>query len=283
MSAAAASPPAAAVLALQDGATAFDDRLEFVSVIIEIAVLSFLFYAVLRLLRGTRGLAVLKGALLGAFGLVLALWSLSAFLDLSFPRLQTVGGPVVSALVVVLVVLFQQELRRGLTRLGERGRFIRGADAPIPDITPTIMDLSHRRIGALLVFESRTGLATLEETGVPLDAALCGELIDTIFVPSGPLHDGALLVREGRIVAAGCMLPLSDAPTISRELGTRHRAALGVTEESDAVALVVSEETGRVSVGHRGMLHHVEDLGTLRRVLADCLADTPVVVAEGVR
>jgi len=269
------------LLALQDGGVAGDDRLEVVSALIEVAVLSCLFYALLRLLRGTRGLAVLRGVLVGAFGLVLALWSLESFFGLSFPRLQTVGGPVLSALVVVLVVLFQQELRRGFMRLGERGHFIRGATAAIPDVTPTIMDLGHRRIGALLVFENRTGLAQLEETGIPLDASLRGELIHTIFVPSGPLHDGALLVRGGRIVAAGCMLPLSDAPSVSPDMGTRHRAALGVTEESDAVALVVSEETGRVSVAHRGHLHHAPDLGTLRRVLTECLADAPVEVVAG--
>lgn len=243
-----------------------------VSATIEIVLLFGLFYVVLQFLHGTRGLAVLKGVGLMILVVVGALIAGTEWLGLSFPRLWAAGGELLQVLGVVLVVLFQPELRTGLTRISERSSLGRaGAPAELPGFCDGIGRLARHRTGALVVFEQATGTRSLEKTGVPLDASLSGPLIENVFHPNAPLHDGAVIVRGGRIVAASCMLPLSESTSISRDLGTRHRAALGVTEETDAIAVVVSEETGSISVAQRGLLHPVADADELLVVLADLL------------
>lgn len=240
------------------------------SAAIEISVLFGLFYVLLLVLHGTRGLAVLKGVGMIILAVALALVAMSLFFGLSFPRLEAAGTQLLPALFIVLVVLFQPELRTGFTRLSERyGR----SEAPreLAAFCESIGHLARERIGALVVFELQTGLKNVEDTGVPLDAALSGPLIENMFHPKAPLHDGAVLVRDGRIVAASCVLPLSDSESIARQFGTRHRAAIGVTEETDAVAVVVSEETGRMSLVSRGLMHHAEDADRLLVMLADML------------
>ncbi len=245
---------------------------DLVSAAIEIGVLAWMFYVVLRFLHGTRGLAVMKGVAIIILGMFFALTLLVEFFGLKFPRLEAAGGVLLPVIGVVLVILFQPELRTGFTRLSERARLMRGeAPAQLAEFTAAIHALSKQQTGALVVFEQQTGLKTVQATGVPLDSELSGPLVQAIFFPKSPLHDGAVVVREGRIVAASCMLPLSDSPTVTLEMGTRHRAALGVTEETDAVAVVVSEETGRMSVAHRGLLIPVDSAEELLVRLSDHL------------
>lgn len=256
----------------------FDWSKDLLAAGIEIALLFCLFYAVLNFLHGTRGLAVLKGV--GVIILiVVALLNLLEFtFALSFPRLDAAGAVILPLLLVMLVILFQPELRTGLTRVSERsGRSSSVEPNRLFDFAESIVNLATKRTGVLVVFECQVGLAGLQNSGVPLDAALSGALIESLFYHNSPLHDGAVIVRNGRISAAGCMLPLTDSTSVSRDLGTRHRAAMGVTEESDAVAVVVSEETGRVSVARRGLLHTTEGRDNLLVTLADFLAGEGLV------
>ncbi len=248
---------------------------DLVSAAIEIAILSWLFYAFLRFLHGKAGLAVFKGVLLTLVAIVAALFAISLLMGVSFPRLQYAAVEMLPVLAVVLVVLFQPELRRGFLALSDPLN-LGGPGLPghVADLSNSFRALARRRHGALVVFEGRTGIKGLQDTGVPLDAALSGALLESIFYPKSPMHDGAVIVRGNRIVAASCMLPLSESTSLSREHGTRHRAALGATEESDAVAVVVSEETGRISLAHKGRLHPVEDLSGLEEQLADFLQGT---------
>lgn len=237
---------------------------DWVSAGIEVLLLTWLFYVVLRFLHGTKGLAVFKGAVITIIVLITAVNLMALVFQLSFPRLEAAWNFIIPAATAVLVILFQPELRTGLTRLSERGPLTRGeAPGNLADFATSIRRLSKQHIGALVVFERDTGLRNLQGTGVPLDAELSGALVESIFYPKSPLHNGALLVRDGRVVAASVTLPLTESTTLARNLGTRHRAALGVTEETDAVAVIVSEETGQVSVAHRGFLHPVDSANDL--------------------
>lgn len=239
---------------------------------IEIAILTWLFYGALKFLHGKAGLAVLKGVLITIVGIVLVLAALTVLVGLQFPRLQVAGTYMLPFFIVVLVVLFQPELRRGFLRMGEAGSLgPRGLPGQISDLSTAFRALSRRNTGALVIFERQTGIKGLQDTGVPLDAALSGALLESIFYPKSPLHDGAVIVRGERIVAACCMLPLTDRTSLSRDLGTRHRAALGATEDSDAVAVVVSEESGRISLAYKGKLQPVADPDHLEQVLAEHL------------
>jgi diadenylate cyclase len=237
-----------------------DQRRDLISAAIEVLLLTWVFYTVLRFLHGTKGLAVFKGAIKT---IVLLFQLTGLLLGLDFPRLEAAGAVLLPAVAVVLVILFQPELRSGLTRISERGPLSRGeAPAQLADFAASVRRMAREGIGALVVFERDTGLRNLQASGVPVDANLSGALVESVFYPKSPLHDGAVIVRDGKIVAASCTLPLTENE-VSRSLGTRHRAALGVTEETDAVAVVVSEETGKVSVAHRGFLHPIESANDL--------------------
>ncbi|MCB9897408.1 MAG: DNA integrity scanning protein DisA nucleotide-binding domain protein [Planctomycetes bacterium] len=256
-------------LGLPDVMRWFDDiepveARDWASAGIEILLLTWLFYVVLRFLHGTKGLAVFKGAVITIIALITAVNVMALVFQLEFPRLEAAWGVILPAATAVLVILFQPELRTGLTRLSERGPLTRGeAPGQLADFATSIRKLSRQHVGALVVFERDTGLRNLQATGVPLDADLSGALVESIFYPKSPLHDGAVIVRAGRIVAASVTLPLTESTSLARNLGTRHRAALGVTEETDAVAVVVSEETGQVSVAHRGFLHPIDNANDL--------------------
>jgi diadenylate cyclase len=246
--------------------------LDIVSAVIEVSLLTWFFYMLLRFLHGKAGLAVFKGVLITISAILLTLAAMYVLIGISFPRLQVAGVYMAPFLIVVLVVLFQPELRRGFRRVsevgGQRGRSLPGQ---LGDLALAFRSLARRQTGALVVFERQTGIKGVQDTGVPLDAALSGAMLESIFYPRSPLHDGGVIVREGRIVAACCMLPLTETTLLDHELGTRHRAAIGVTEDSDAVAVVVSEETGRIALAHRGQLHVVEDLDALEETLAEFL------------
>jgi len=240
--------------------------------ILDIALTALLIYGLFSLIRGTRavrlviGVTVLYVIYVGAQALGLQL--LSQILQ---------AGAVVALLA--LVVVFQPELRRGLERLGRVGSFgwlfAPGARRSVEKIAATVaqsaFELGAERIGALIVLERETGLQDTAESGVRINAELSLELLETIFTPHAPLHDGAVIVRNERVVSAGVVLPLSDTGAYRERFGTRHRAALGITEQTDALAVVVSEETGGVSLVERGRIVRNLDQKRLAARLADLL------------
>jgi diadenylate cyclase len=241
--------------------------------LLDIALTALLLYGLLRLIRGTRAVTLVIGAV------VLYLIYLGArALDLRLLSGIMETGTVVGLLA--LVVIFQPELRRGLERVGRFGSlgWIKappGAGAEAERVSRTVSRaasaLAGSRTGALVVVERETGLEDMAESGVMLHADLSDELLRSIFAPHAPLHDGAVVIRADRILAAGALLPLSDAPPGAGRLGTRHRAALGISEQTDALAVVVSEETGRISLFERGRALRDLDEDRLRIALVERL------------
>jgi diadenylate cyclase len=240
---------------------------------IEIAVLAFAIYVLLRFVRSTRGSGFVRGLsiLFVFFAVVLRL----AIDLLGLPRLEFVYGGSLSTLVLVLAIIFQPELRRGIARLGEHPLVQRFAGSSptgtIGEVCRAVAWLAHHRRGALLAFEREDSLETYVEGGVALDARVDHLLLESIFQKTSPLHDGAVVLRRERVAAAACLFPLSENPEISKRLGTRHRAALGLTEETDAVAILVSEETGGISLSFRGKLEPVPSVSALERELGRAL------------
>jgi len=225
---------------------------------IEIVILYLAIYAIFLFLRGTRGLGILRG--LGTIMILLIV--VFAVLSSWLPTIDFIFDRVLSVIVIALMIVFQPELRRGLLRLGQNPLvevFFRSKSKIVEEITRAVKRLSKQKIGALIAIEREIGIRSIIEGGVPIDAEVQSTLLETIFWPGSALHDGAVTIRGDRIAAAGCLLPLSDSPKISKRLGTRHRAALGLTEESDAITVVVSEETGTISACYQGKLH--QDLG----------------------
>jgi uncharacterized protein (TIGR00159 family) len=229
-----------------------------VSAVVDILIVSGSIYWLLLLVRGTTAMTVLRGVgvlLIGAF-------ILSRIFDLTMLTWMLRNS--LAGLVIGMVVIFQPELRRALERLGRTGmRYGRRAERQdvINLVVRASMQLARQNVGALIVLERDTGLQEVIDTGVPLDAQLSIELMNSIFPESSPLHDGAVIVRFDRVVAAGCTLPLSEAP-LPAEYGMRHRAAVGITERTDAVVVVVSEERGDVSLCSNGRM--VPDLDEVR-------------------
>jgi diadenylate cyclase len=174
--------------------------------------------------------------------------------------------------VIALLVIFQPELRRGLMRLGRNpviGRLVARDARVVEEVVKAALTLSKDRIGALITFEGNVALDSYVSAGVIINSDVKAELIDTIFWPGSALHDGAIVIREERIAAGCCLFPLTENPEVSRHLGTRHRAAIGLTEETDALCVVVSEETGTISVAHGGKLVRELDEESLRGTLKD--------------
>ncbi len=238
---------------------------------LDVLLVAIVIYRIFTLFRGTRAMQMLVGVgvLVGASVAArqLELHTLGWLLDTLW-----------SFWVVVLVVLFQPELRRALTSLGHTAALravfgSRGVDTlrVVDEIASVAGSLAERRIGALIVIERGTGLRQYAELGVALDALVSADLLMSVFLPYSPLHDGAAFVRDDRVVAAGCFLPLSRNSHLARQLGTRHRAALGVTEETDAVGVVVSEETGKLSLTVDGGIETLAGSDALRRRLLTLL------------
>ncbi|MEX2147597.1 MAG: diadenylate cyclase CdaA [Candidatus Rokuibacteriota bacterium] len=248
---------------------------------LDILLIAIIVYRVLVMFKGTRAVQMVIGlaALVGASVLAQRL---------ELHGLQFILDSLWSLWVIVLVVLFQPELRRALAWVGQGRAFssVFGASrrerAQVVDEVASVAEtLAIRRIGALIVLERATGLRQYAELGVPLDAIVSADLLSTIFLPYSPLHDGAVFIQSTRIVAAGCFLPLSRSMQVGRALGTRHRAALGISEETDAVAVAVSEETGVISVAVDGRLDAVADMQALRHRLHTLLGTGPAVAAPG--
>ncbi|MFC4779490.1 diadenylate cyclase CdaA [Paenibacillus sp. GCM10023252] len=222
--------------------------------IIDVGIVSFIIYKMILLVRGTRAVQLLKGI----FVLVIT-WALSTWFNLF--TLKWLMNQMFTFGIVTVLILFQPELRRALEQLGRGNFFGRSSllerdvvSEPIGEVIKAVQYMASRQIGALIVFERKTGVNELIESGIPMESRITSELLINIFTPNTPLHDGAVMIRGNQIMAAGCYLPLSENPFISKELGTRHRAAIGVSEVSDAVSVVVSEETGQVSLALNGMI-----------------------------
>ena len=236
--------------------------------ILDIALVSFLVYELLLLIRGTRAVQM---ALSGGF--LIGLYFVSQWLQLE--TVNWVIRNLAAYIVFAVIVLFQSDIRRALAHFG-RAPFFRyfermeAANETIEELVVSATNLAARRIGAIIVIERQIGLRNYIEGGIPLDATVTYDLLGSIFQPGSPLHDGAVIVQGDRIAAAACFLPLSVNPLVSRDLGTRHRAALGVTEENDAIAIVVSEESGIISLALNGTFERglsADALGTRLRVL----------------
>jgi diadenylate cyclase len=220
--------------------------------LVDIAIVSFLIYEFLKLIRGTRAVQMGVGTLF-----IVAMFYISRLAPL-----QTVNWLIrnlVFYLAFAAIVIFQSDIRRALAHFGQAPFFRyfnrqEAADETIEEIVVAATMLSAQKVGAIIAVEREIGLRNYIESGIPLDATLTYDLLVTIFTPGSALHDGAVIIQENRIAAAACFLPLTVNPQISRELGTRHRAAIGLTEEGDAVAVIVSEETGFISVAIDGRI-----------------------------
>lgn len=230
--------------------------------ILDILVVAFIIYQLLSIIRGTRSVQMLLGIVVltlvyfmaSILNLTALLWLMKTFL---------------SSILLIIIIVFQQDIRRALTQVG-KSPFRKISDVEekeLEEIIRAIFYLSKRRIGALIIIERDTGLRDYVESGFDLDAHLTKELLISIFMPASPLHDGGVIIHKGRIQTAGCILPLTQNPYINKRFGTRHRAAIGLSEETDAVVLVVSEETQDVSLVQHGALTTVSDEMALKNSL----------------
>ncbi len=246
--------------------------------IVELLIIAVVVGWVMRFLRGTRGARLVKGA-----GLLLATVYVVILMlpsELGWHRIKFLYGNFLLFTFVAVVVAFQPEIRRAFIQLGQASLF-RGSSqvvtTMIDALTESCAYLSRNKIGAIVAIERTVGLAALSETGIELEAQLTASLLNTIFYPGTALHDMGVIVREGRIAAAGCQFPLAESEEVDPSLGSRHRAALGLTKESDAAVIVVSEETGQISLALEGQLYVGLELENLRGMLLSLLAPAKVV------
>ena len=235
---------------------------------LDIIITAVIIYELIVLMIRTRSSAVIKGVLI----LFFFAW-ITDILQLNV--VNWLIQQVLNTGVIMLVILFQPELRRALEQLGRTSFFTGGTASHankynsniVPELVQAMSDMSRKRIGALIVVERKTGLQEFADTGTVVNADISAALIENIFEPNTPLHDGALIIREGKLLAAACILQLTNDPDLSRELGTRHRAAIGITETSDAVSFIVSEETGTISMAKDGHITRYLDLPALTKQL----------------
>ena len=241
--------------------------------IVDILIMSYVFYRLILIIRGTRAEQLVKGLILLLLAMIISDQVGLDTLHWTLRQIMTVG-------LIAIPIVFQPELRRALEHLG-RGKIFKSSywswsaqdfENMLDELTKAIPVLVKKRIGALIVIERSTGLKDWVDTGIPVEGVVTAELLVNIFFPRSPLHDGAVIIQGNQIVAAGCYLPLTEDPGLSKELGTRHRAGIGITENSDAVAIIISEETGIISVAHDGVLTRYLDDKKLRSVLTDLLA-----------
>lgn len=240
--------------------------------VVDILLVALLIYRLILQIRGTRAVQLIKGLIVLLVAATISSWL----------RLNTINwilDKVMAMVIVAIPVVFQPELRRALERLG-RGKFFarplyflgeEAANRLAGELVRAVSMMSKRKIGALIVMERETGIYDYMETGIKIDGVVSAEFLLNIFMPNTPLHDGAVIIRGDRAVAAGCFLPLSENPDLSKDLGTRHRAGLGISEHSDALAIIVSEETGIVSVAREGRLTRNLDENALKELLENIL------------
>ncbi|WP_312194044.1 diadenylate cyclase CdaA [Exiguobacterium sp.] len=245
---------------------------DYINDVIDIAVVTFVIYRLMIIVKGTKAVQLIKG-----ISVILISWFLSGFFGLK--TLQFLLNQIITYGLLGIIIIFQPELRRGLEHLGRTSKFFSRSTISDEDEQVRIVDalvssaqyMSKRRIGALVTIERETGLSEYVETGIPLGSQITSQLLINLFIPNTPLHDGAVIVQQGKLAAAACYLPLSESGHISKELGTRHRAAIGVSEVTDSVTLVVSEETGGVSLAINGRLYRELDEESLRTKLLETI------------
>ncbi|MDH3216975.1 MAG: diadenylate cyclase CdaA [Candidatus Krumholzibacteria bacterium] len=229
--------------------------------VLDVLIVTFLLYKLFTLMRGTRAVSMFFGLIVLFILSVMAQWLNLMALNWIISSLKTVW-------VIAFVIIFQPELRRALASLGHRRilrRFFTVQESGIiPEIIKSASRLADKGIGAIIVLEKDMGLKNYIETGTKVDSRVTAEMLETIFTPTSPLHDGAVIIQNDRVAAAGCILPLTQDQRLSAALGTRHRAAIGLTEESDAIVIVVSEETHAISYAQGGKLKRKIDTNTLR-------------------
>lgn len=251
---------------------------------IEVAVLWAALYAILRFLRSTRGFGMLRG-LASFMVLIFVLFQVLTSKETA-PVLSAILDGIAPYLALLIIVLFQPELRQGMARVGGSGwmsifrRRSEEENETVAAVVGAARRMANERTGALLAFERGVSLAPYRENAVQLDSPASGILLETIFFPGSPLHDGAVIIQDGKIVAASALFPLTTNPEVQRRMGTRHRAAIGLTEETDAISLVVSEETGRVSLASNGRLYEAVPLAELEERLLNLLRERPAVTTE---
>ncbi|NIS59369.1 MAG: TIGR00159 family protein [Proteobacteria bacterium] len=232
--------------------------------ILDIAIVSVLIYWIIILIKGTRAVQMIFG-----LALIIVAFIISRKGDLL--TLHWILNTFLSSIILVIIVIFQHDIRRALTTVG-KNPFFTGVDLAeashvFEELIMASASLASKKIGALIVLERKTGLGEYIEGGIDLEARISKELIGSIFNPPSPLHDGAMIIRGGKIAAAGCLLPISMDSQTKTDMGTRHRAAIGLTRETDAVAIVISEETGTISLALDGKITRNLDTTALRRIL----------------
>lgn len=237
--------------------------------VIDVLLVWFVIYKLIMVIRGTKAVQLLKGIIV-----IVMVRFLSSFLGLK--TLEWLMDQALAWGFLAIVIIFQPELRRALEQLG-RGKLFSRSNIPEEDERTHTVEailkatdyMAKRRIGALISIERDTGMSDYIETGIPLHAKVSSELLINIFIPNTPLHDGAVILQRNQVAAAACYLPLSESPFISKELGTRHRAAVGISEVTDSLTVVVSEETGNISVTKNGELHRELTQDMLREMLTN--------------
>ena len=220
--------------------------LSILKYVLEIIILWFFYYMILVFIQGTRAVQVLKGIVIIAVVFVITQ-------ELNLEAINFILTKILTISVIAFMIIFQPELRRALARIGQFGFFYREQQA-LEEVAKSALMLSKRKIGALIAVEKEIGLKPYIESGITIDSSVTSELLTTIFMPNTPLHDGGVVMQGSRVSAAGCLFPLTQNPHIPKSLGTRHRAGIGLSEETDAVVLIVSEETGDISIASGGRL-----------------------------
>lgn len=238
--------------------------------VIDVLIVAYVLYKLLNLIKETRAEQLTKGIVVLLVLTKLSEWAKLYTINYILDNAMTVG-------VLAILIVFQPELRRGLEYIG-RSSFLKKSlievrgesiSKTIDEIVDAVASLSRQRIGALIVLEKQTGLNEVAETGTEINGVVTSDLLINIFIPNTPLHDGAVIIKDNIIKAAACFLPLTDSSNVSKELGTRHRAALGISERSDSLSIVVSEETGSISIAENGSISRYLDTKTLRQILID--------------
>lgn len=255
--------------------------LDLATSIIDIAIVAYVLYRLFVLIRGTRAVQLIKGIIVLLIATTVSGWFHLYTINWLMRQAQVM-------LIVALPIVFQPELRRALEHLGRGRLFARSlrfmgeeeVKKVIKEITRAVELMAKNKTGALIVIERETGLKEVAETGTKIDGVVSAEFLVNIFVPKTPLHDGAVIIRGDRIVAAGCFLPMTENQEVERELGARHRSAMGITEHSDALAVVVSEQTGGISLGNAGKLIRHLDPKTLAELLQSNLVPRSTIGAS---
>lgn len=242
--------------------------------ILDMTIVAIVFYKLYMLIRDTRAEQLIKGLLILLVATKLSDWSKLYVVNYILEKTITVG-------FIALLIVFQPELRKALEHLGRSRLYLtqniveiahEDLDNRIQEITDAVASLSRQKIGALIIMERDTGINEVIETGNIIEGKISSSLLINIFIPNTPLHDGAVVIRKDKIMAAGCFLPLSENPNLSKTLGTRHRAGIGMTETSDVLAIMVSEETGGISVAMGGKLSRFLDIDTLKTIIKEAFS-----------